>query len=147
MLVLGELAAHVSEWHAPCSPIALRLAAMTAQAAGDLQDQINTQLQQAVAAAGRETGNQGATAGAAAGQGGMREQAEEAVASLRVKQARLRATALVCHGAGRPAGGPLKAEEAGAMVRLMVLLNHTNLYQELEEVQRELGALLVRAHR
>ncbi len=73
-LLLGEVAAYLSDWHVPCRTVARRFAAMTSRAADEMEARV--------------------LAAAAAGEG-------ELVAQLRAKQVRWRAMALGCYGAGR----------------------------------------------
>ncbi|PNH12759.1 hypothetical protein TSOC_000243 [Tetrabaena socialis] len=73
VLLLGEVAAYLSDWHPPCCAVARRFAAMTSCIADGVEAQLG--------------------AAAAGGDSGL-------VAQLQAKQCRWRAMALLCYGAG-----------------------------------------------
>jgi hypothetical protein len=74
VLLLGELAAYLSDWHPPCREVARHFAAMTSRAADELQQQISSKEQK---------GN-------------------DVIASqLIAKQSKARMLALLCHSSGQ----------------------------------------------
>ncbi|PNH12760.1 hypothetical protein TSOC_000242, partial [Tetrabaena socialis] len=73
VLLLGEVAAYLSDWHPPCGAVARRFAAMTSRVADGMEPQLG--------------------AAAAGGDSAL-------IAQLQAKQCRWRAMALLCYGAG-----------------------------------------------
>lgn len=116
VLLLGQLAAYLSDWHAPCKQVARQFAAMTTCCA-------DTQLQQQVDV----LVSQGPD--------------EAQLAELKAKQTKWRAMALLCFAAG-----PLDSADVGAMLRLMLLIKHGDVYQPDRATAAELAALRVRCH-
>jgi hypothetical protein len=66
---------------------------------------------------------------------------EAALASLKANQTRWRAMALLCFAAG-----PLEPADVGCMLRLMLLIKHSDVYQPDRSTAAELAALRVRCH-
>ncbi len=87
LLLLGEVAAFLSCWHEPGRPVARRFAAMSSQAAAQLQEQVD-------AAEGRD----------------------EMQARLQAKQTKARMLALLCHACGQLSSADV-AEMLQLMVR------------------------------
>ncbi|KAG2455049.1 hypothetical protein HYH02_000874 [Chlamydomonas schloesseri] len=135
ILLLGEMAAYLADWHEPCGAVARRFAAITMREA----DRLRTDL---VAAAGDD----------------------RRVSELLARQLRWRVMALVCYSAGplRPADGSggrgvqgawrrqdqqqQHEEDAAVMVRLMVQICHGLTFQEDAAKRKELQLLRARAH-
>ena len=116
VLLLGQLAAYLSDWHPACKPIAQQFAAMTSGYADQqLQQQIDVLVSQ-----GPD---------------------EAALAEFKAKQSRWRAMALLCFAAG-----PLDSTDVGSMLRLMLLIKHGDVYQLDRPTAAELSALRVRCH-
>jgi hypothetical protein len=116
VLLLGQLAAYLSGWHPSFTPIARHFAAMTSSYA---DQQLQQQIDVLV--------SQGAD--------------EAALAELKAKQTRWRAMALLCF-----ADGPMYSDDAGTMLRLMLLIKHGDVYQPDRPAAAELSALRVRCH-
>jgi hypothetical protein len=116
VLLLGQLAAYLSDWHAPCKQVARQFAAMTSRYA-------DTQLQRQVDV----LVSQGPD--------------EAQLAELKAKQTKWRAMALLCFAAG-----PLDSADAGVMLRLMLLIKHGDVYQPDRATAAELSALRMRCH-
>lgn len=116
VLLLGQLAAYLSDWHAPCKHVARQFAAMTSRHA-------DTQLQQQI----DELVCQGPD--------------EAALAELKAKQTNWRSMALLCFAAG-----PLDGADVGLMLRLMLLVKHGDVYQPDKTARCELAALRVLCH-
>jgi hypothetical protein len=116
VLLLGQLAAYLSDWHPACKPIAQQFAAMTS---GYADQQLQQQIDVLV--------SQGPN--------------EAALAELKAKQSRWRAMALLCFAAG-----PLDSADVGSMLRLMLLIKHGDVYQPDRPTAAELSALRVRCH-
>lgn len=116
VLLLGWLAAYLSDWHAPCKAVARQFAAMTSRYADQqLQQQIDVLV--------------------ASGPG------EQQLAELKAKQTRWRAMALLCFAAG-----PLSSAEVGSMLSLMLQIKHGDVYQPDRETAAELADLRVCCH-
>jgi hypothetical protein len=116
VMLLGQLAAYLSDWHPACKPIAQQFAAMTSGYADlQLQQQIDVMVSQ-----GPD---------------------ESALAELKAKQSRWRAMALLCFAAG-----PLNSTDVGSMLRLMLLIKHGDVYQPDRPTAAVLSALRVRCH-
>jgi hypothetical protein len=116
VLLLGQLAAYLSDWHPACKPVAQQFAAMTSRYADQqLQQQIDVLVSQ-----GPD---------------------EAALAEFKAKQSRWRAMALLCFAAG-----PLDSIDVGSMLRLMLLIKHGDVYQLDRPTAAELSALRVRCH-
>jgi hypothetical protein len=114
VLLLGQLAAYLSDWHPACKPVAQQFAAMTSRYADQqLQQQIDVLVSQAPD--------------------------EAALAELKAKQTRWRAMSLLCFAAG-----PLDSADVGSMLRLMLLIKHGDVYQPDRSTAAELSALRVR---
>jgi hypothetical protein len=116
VLLLGQLAAYLSDWHAPAKAVAQQYAAMTCHYA-------DQQLQKAIDKVASD------------------ESDEAALASLKANQTRWRAMSLLCFSAG-----PLDPADIGCMLRLMLLIKHGDLYQPDSSVAAELAALRVSCH-
>ncbi|KAG2441635.1 hypothetical protein HXX76_003254 [Chlamydomonas incerta] len=126
ILLLGEMAAYLADWHAPCGAVARRFAAITMRAADQLQ---------------------AAEQDAAAGVAGDERRASELLA----RQVRWRVMALLCYGAGplAPGVGPgqqQQEEDAAVMVKLMVQICHGLTFQDNPAQLQELQLLRARAH-
>jgi hypothetical protein len=116
VLLLGQLATYLSDWHPACKPIAQQFAVMTSSYADQqLQQQIDVLVSQ-----GPD---------------------EAALAELKAKQSRWRAMALLCFAAG-----PLDSTDVGSMLQLMLLIKHGDVYQPDRPTAAELSALRVRCH-
>jgi hypothetical protein len=87
LLLLGEVAAFLSGWHEPCRAVARRFAAISSQAASQLQQQVD-------AAEGKD----------------------EMQAMLQAKQTKARMLALLCHASGQLSGSDV-AEMLQLMAR------------------------------
>ncbi|KAG2451920.1 hypothetical protein HYH02_003695 [Chlamydomonas schloesseri] len=130
ILLLGEVAAYLADWHAPCGALARRFAAITMREADRLQAELD----------------------AAAGLAGD----DKRVSELLARQVRWRVMALLCYGAGPLAAGagagggqqeqPQQAEDAAVMVRLMVQVCHGLTFQVDAAKLKELQLLRARAH-
>lgn len=116
VLLLGQLAAYISDWHAPAKAVAQQYAAMTCRHA-------DQQLQEAIDKVASDGSD------------------EAALASLKANQTRWRAMALLCFAAG-----PLEPADVGCMLRLMLLIKHGDVYQPDSSTAAELAALRVRCH-
>ncbi|PNH10973.1 hypothetical protein TSOC_002217 [Tetrabaena socialis] len=135
VLLLGEVAAYLADWHEPCRAVARRFAATTSRAA----DALEARIAEAAAQGGGEQASGGGDSDSGGGSGSV-------VSELLARQCCLRATALLCYGAGPPADAAQATKDAGAMLQLMVLLNHGNVFLEEAALRAQLGTLLVRAH-
>eukprot|EP00198_Chlamydomonas_reinhardtii_P008814 XP_001698151.1 predicted protein [Chlamydomonas reinhardtii] len=126
ILLLGEVAAYLADWHAPCGAVARRFAVITLREADRLQAELD----------------------AAAGIAGD----DRRVSELLARQVRWRVMALLCYGAGplAPAGSSTgqqhQAEDAAVMVQLMVQICHGLTFQDNPATLRELQLLRARAH-
>ncbi|KAG2441624.1 hypothetical protein HXX76_003244 [Chlamydomonas incerta] len=125
ILLLGEMAAYLADWHAPCGAVARRFAAITMREADQLQAELD----------------------AAAGVAGD----DRRVSELLARQVRWRVMALLCYGAGplAPGVGPgqqQQQEDAAVMVRLMVQICHGLTFQDDPAKLKELQLLRARAH-
>jgi hypothetical protein len=116
VLLLGQLAAFLSDWHAPAKAVAQQYAAMTCRYA-------DQQLQEAIDKVASDGSD------------------EEALASLKANQTRWRAMALLCFAAG-----PLGPADVGCMLRLMLLIKHGDLYEPDSTTAPQLAALRVSCH-
>ncbi|MEW5310745.1 MAG: hypothetical protein WDW38_002512 [Sanguina aurantia] len=112
--LLGEIAAYLSDWHAPCKAVARAFAGMTSRVADDLEAQI--------ASAPRD----------------------QPTSVMQARQCLWRMRALLCYG-----GSSTEAQDAEAMVTLMVLINHGHLFFESESqaATAHMSELRVRCHR
>lgn len=116
VLLLGQLAAYLADWHPPCKAVAQQFARMTSRHANDhLQQQID----------------QLVTAGSD----------EAQLAELKGKQTRWRAMSLLCYAAG-----PLDSTDVGHMLRLMLLIKHSDVYQPDSKTAAQLAALRLLCH-
>lgn len=116
VLLLGQLAAYLSDRHPPCKPVARQFAAMTSRYA-------DTQLQQQI----DKLVSQGPN--------------EAALAELKVRQTKWRSMALLCFAAG-----PLDGADVGLMLRFMLLVKHGDVYQPDKAARCELAPLRVLCH-
>eukprot|EP00198_Chlamydomonas_reinhardtii_P007687 XP_001697024.1 predicted protein [Chlamydomonas reinhardtii] len=127
ILLLGEMAAYLADWHSPCSAVARRFAAIAMLEADRMQVELD------------------AAAGLAAD--------DRRVSELLARLVRWRVMALLCYGAGplSPAAAgrgarQQQSKDAATMVRLMVQVCHGLTFQTDRAMQQELELLRTRAH-
>jgi hypothetical protein len=116
VLLLGQLAAYLSDWHAPCKPVAQQFAAMTSRYA-------DTQLQHRI------------------DELACQDPDEAALAQLKARQTKWRSMSLLCFAAG-----PLDSSNVGHMLRMMLLVKQGDVYQPDKAAAEELAGLRILCH-